>query len=121
MSSKEVGIEEARKRLGDLVTAVQQGTDVVLTRNGKPAARIVAIKEPTVYTVEIQASNAEGTIWQALAPAETVESTDSADQVAADVAQNQNIAEGDNWRVVVWEGDNADTGVDPVAVYEPVD
>lgn len=42
MSSKEVGIEEARKRLGDLVTAAQQGTDIILTRNGKPAARLTA-------------------------------------------------------------------------------
>lgn len=48
MSSKEVGIEQARKTLGDLVTAAQQGTDIILTRNGKPAARIIAIKEPTV-------------------------------------------------------------------------
>lgn len=48
MSSKEVGIEQARKTLGDLVTAAQQGADIVLTRNGKPAARIVAIKEPAM-------------------------------------------------------------------------
>lgn len=51
MSSQEVGIEEARKRLGDLVTAVQQGADVVLTRNGKPAARIVPIEEPTMLDI----------------------------------------------------------------------
>ncbi|MBM0257036.1 type II toxin-antitoxin system Phd/YefM family antitoxin [Micromonospora sp. 4G55] len=48
MSSKEVGIEEARKRLGDLVTAAQQGTDIILTRNGKPAARIVCVQEDTM-------------------------------------------------------------------------
>lgn len=48
MSSKEVGIEQARKTLGDLVTAAQQGADIILTRNGKRAARIVAIKEPTM-------------------------------------------------------------------------
>ena len=47
MSSKEVGIEQARKTLGDLVTAVQQGADIVLTRNGKPAARIVRYAEET--------------------------------------------------------------------------
>lgn len=50
MSSKDVGIEEARKRLGDLITAAQQGTEIVITRNGKPAARIVAIKEPAMTT-----------------------------------------------------------------------
>lgn len=75
MSSKKVGIEEARKRLGDLVTAAQQGVDITITRNGKPAARIIAIKEPamdintTVFTcyksnsdsVYIQADN--GPVW----------------------------------------------------------
>ncbi|MDG4784368.1 type II toxin-antitoxin system prevent-host-death family antitoxin [Micromonospora sp. WMMD1102] len=50
MSSREIGIEDARKRLGDIVTAVQQGADIVLTRNGKPAARIVPIKEQTMTT-----------------------------------------------------------------------
>lgn len=52
MSRKNVGIEEARKGLGDLVTAVQQGADVVLTRNGKPAARIIRYtEEPTMATI----------------------------------------------------------------------
>jgi prevent-host-death family protein len=45
MTTKNIGIEDARKTLGDLVTAVQQGQDVVLTRNGKPAARIVSYQE----------------------------------------------------------------------------
>lgn len=54
MSSKDVGIEEARKRLGDLVTAVQQGTDVTLTRNGKPAASIVRHREDTVITMDLR-------------------------------------------------------------------
>lgn len=45
MSRKDIGIKQARPILGDLVTAVQQGADVVLTRNGKPVARIVRYKE----------------------------------------------------------------------------
>jgi prevent-host-death family protein len=51
MTSQNVGIEDARKRLGDLVTAVQQGADVILTRNGKPAARIVRFQEDAMITV----------------------------------------------------------------------
>lgn len=47
-SEKVVGIEDARKQLGDLVTAAQQGADVILTRNGKPAARLVRIVPPTL-------------------------------------------------------------------------
>ncbi|HEX6989990.1 MAG TPA: type II toxin-antitoxin system Phd/YefM family antitoxin [Bacillota bacterium] len=45
MSSKHIGIEEARGRLGDLVTAAQQGADIIITRNRRPAARLVAYQE----------------------------------------------------------------------------
>lgn len=53
MSSKFIGIKEARPVLGDLVTATQQGTDVVLTRNGKPAARIVRYEESAMTNIKI--------------------------------------------------------------------
>lgn len=52
MSSENIGIEEARKRLGDLVTAAQQGADIIITRNGKPAARIVRYEE-TAMTSDV--------------------------------------------------------------------
>jgi len=49
MSSTNYSIEQARAKLGDLVTAAQQGSDIIITRHGKPAARIVAIvKESTM-------------------------------------------------------------------------
>ncbi len=51
MTSKEVGIEEARKRLGDLVTSAQQGTDIILTRNRRPVARIARYQEDPVITI----------------------------------------------------------------------
>lgn len=51
MNSNHVGIEEARKRLGDLVTAAQQGADIVITRNGKPAVRLVVVQEDIMVTV----------------------------------------------------------------------
>lgn len=54
MSSKEVGIEEARKRLGDLVTAAQQGADIIITRNGKPTARITRHQEDIVVTMDLR-------------------------------------------------------------------
>lgn len=46
--SGEIGIEEARKILGDLVTAAQQGYDTILTRNHSPVARITRIQEDPV-------------------------------------------------------------------------
>jgi prevent-host-death family protein len=54
--SEHIGIEDARKSLGDLIAQAQVGDDIVLTRHGKPAARIVAIKEAPAPSV-----------WEALA------------------------------------------------------
>ncbi|MFE2850531.1 type II toxin-antitoxin system Phd/YefM family antitoxin [Streptomyces lavendulae] len=46
MSSREVGIEQARKTLGDLANEVRySGNDIILTRNGKPVARLAPLKE----------------------------------------------------------------------------
>lgn len=56
MTRQDIGIEEARKRLGDLVTVAQQGTDVILTRNGKPAARIVRYIDEVVTVADIAAA-----------------------------------------------------------------
>ncbi|MFE9382401.1 type II toxin-antitoxin system Phd/YefM family antitoxin [Streptomyces sp. NPDC007025] len=48
MSSKKVGIEEARKTLGDLVNEVRYtGAVVTLTRHGKPVARITPVEDTT--------------------------------------------------------------------------
>lgn len=36
-------IEEARAKLGDLVSAARAGQTIIITRNGKPAAQLIAI------------------------------------------------------------------------------
>lgn len=69
------------------------------------------------YTVQIEASAADGTIWQALTPSENVESDDTAIEVAREVAYVQTVAEGGNWRVRVWEGNDADTDTEPAAEH----
>jgi antitoxin (DNA-binding transcriptional repressor) of toxin-antitoxin stability system len=51
MSSRDVGIEDARKVLGDLATEAAQGTDIILTRNRRPVARISRYQEDPVITV----------------------------------------------------------------------
>lgn len=56
------------------------------------------------YTVVVEASNEDRTVWQALAPAEALTSTDRAEDVARWTASNQTLAEGGHWRVRVWEG-----------------
>lgn len=57
MSRHHVGIEQARKTLGDLVTAVQQGADIVLTRNGKPVARIAPETKMNKYGMLVDADS----------------------------------------------------------------
>lgn len=63
------------------------------------------------YTVEIQAGNDEGTVWQAMEPAETVEESCDAEDVAHIAAGNQNVIDPDGgpWRIVVWSGDTTDS------------
>lgn len=39
--SREVNVYEAKTRLSALLTAVEQGEDVVIARNGRPVARLV--------------------------------------------------------------------------------
>lgn len=51
MSSENIGVEEARKVLGDLVTKAEQGTDIILTRRGRPAARLTRYLEDTMVTI----------------------------------------------------------------------
>ena len=51
MSSENIVVEEARKVLGDLVTKAEQGTDIILTRRGRPAARLTRYQEDTVIDI----------------------------------------------------------------------
>lgn len=75
-----------------------------------------------LYTVEIQAGNDDGTIWQAMEPAETVMDSGSAEQVALDTIGNQTILDltegGGPWRIAVWNGANADTKTAPGFVLD---
>jgi hypothetical protein len=78
-----------------------------------------------LFTVSIQASNADGSVWHALHPAENVDTRTwglleaSADDVAEEVARQQEAAVGDNWRVCVWVGADADTSTEPAYIWEP--
>ncbi len=65
------------------------------------------------FTVLVEAGDANGAEWQALAPPETT-TGDSAAEVARWTATNQDLIEG-HWRVRVWDGANADTSADPAA------
>jgi prevent-host-death family protein len=41
-----VNLSEAKARLGELLDKVAAGEEVVITRHGRPAARISAVKQP---------------------------------------------------------------------------
>ncbi|MBF9135238.1 hypothetical protein I0C86_41040 [Plantactinospora sp. S1510] len=73
--------------------------------------------------MEIQASDADETIWQALHPAENVKQIEgeTAEDVARWVAGNQTVAEGPHWRVAVWTGADADTVGEPAAIWSADD
>lgn len=44
---KPINILDARNNLSKLVTAVENGDDVVIARRGQPVARLVAIERPS--------------------------------------------------------------------------
>jgi prevent-host-death family protein len=53
MSSKEVPLEQARKKLGDLVNAaLLAGTTTIITRNGRPTARIAPLEDTVTITAD---------------------------------------------------------------------
>lgn len=48
---REIGAFEAKNKLGSLLDLVEQGGEVVITRHGKPVARLVAPAGPIDRTV----------------------------------------------------------------------
>ena len=62
MSEREMGIEDARAKLGDLVRDAQQHNMTThITRNGKPAA-VLMRDDRTIYTYAIEISH-DDEIW----------------------------------------------------------
>lgn len=44
--SIEVNVEEAATRLAELLSLLEDGAEVLITREGKPVARMVAVEPP---------------------------------------------------------------------------
>jgi prevent-host-death family protein len=44
LHENEVGVRELHDRLSEYLEKVEQGTDIVVTRRGKPVARLVAME-----------------------------------------------------------------------------
>lgn len=43
---RKVGVAEAKAKLSDLLDAVEQGEDLVITRRGRPVAQVTPIDRP---------------------------------------------------------------------------
>jgi hypothetical protein len=72
----------------------------------------------TAYTVQLEVSgDHNATVWQAAGPSETVDDPGTARDVAEWAANNQNVAYH-HWRIVVWEGADADTSSPPACVFD---
>ena len=57
----EIGAFEAKNSLGSLLDRVERGEEIVITRHGKPVARLV----PLTYRTVIDRMLAEGSAWPA--------------------------------------------------------
>ena len=53
-----VGVREAKARLGELVTEVEGGGEVLITRRGKLVARLIPLEQPTADDLPISLTNA---------------------------------------------------------------
>lgn len=51
--SHTVNIGEAKARLSHLISQAEEGQDVILARNGVPAARIIPIDRPVTKVIEL--------------------------------------------------------------------
>lgn len=110
MTRTHVGIEQARKTLGDLVTAVQQGADIVITRNGKPVVRLAKFQEPDmtiklhddVDDQDLTITVTGDTIRQIFTVDGTV--TDDSIVYAGDDAQERAEQIADDYRTEGWRG-----------------
>jgi hypothetical protein len=100
--------------------------DLAARENSSPSVKVemgVEKVEPAPqpgwkwFTVKLEAGNDDGTVWQSLHPSENVDAKDARD-AGEWLSGNQNIVRGGRWRVCVWPGRNADTGVEPVYVIE---
>jgi prevent-host-death family protein len=106
-SEKHIGIEDARKTLGDLVTAARYGHTTVITRNGKPAARIVPIEEPAMPE--------HFTAWLTTDPTCMEQDQTCADVlVLADELDGEDPGNPDHWTSTTDEHFKAMTTVDAV-------
>lgn len=118
----EIGIEQARKSLGDIANRADiGGTITYLTRNGRRVAAVVPLERivqtvaeaaENAYVVVIEAAGTDPAIWQAIEAAQVVHGYPrhgSADDIAAWVFQNQTVATGPGAaRIRVWKGDDTD-------------
>ncbi|HLS74094.1 MAG TPA: hypothetical protein VK046_10010 [Actinomycetaceae bacterium] len=117
---KRMKSSEVRENWRALLDDVEKGETIIIEHYNRPVARLVPYIDRTLYTIAIQGTD-DGKGWQTMSPTpETVTESEAADMgyvdaadVARDTAYNQTIAEGEGWRVRVWEGEDPDTGAEP--------
>lgn len=126
--TREIGIEDARKILGELVDEAASGADVLLTRHRRPVARLTRAVEPHTFTVEIEVEGSDGR-WRTVLT-EQIDTShedwdvyagpDAAQEIAEACYGNENyVPDGETAQVVVYAG--TDTSAPPLAVYDGTD
>ena len=51
--SRTVNVGDAKARLSNLIARAEAGEDVIIARDGVPAARIVALRRPVAETIAL--------------------------------------------------------------------
>jgi prevent-host-death family protein len=61
----EVNVHHAKTHLSKLIAAVEGGEEVIIARNGKPAAKLVAVPPPIRKSRKHMRGSGIGKIWMA--------------------------------------------------------
>jgi len=59
MPTQTVNVDEAKNQLADLITIASEGGEVIITRDGKPLARLVPVAQVKKRTAGLN----RGSIW----------------------------------------------------------
>ena len=68
-----MNVSEAKARLSELISAAEQGADVVIARAGKPVVRLVPVEAPKMRQLGFLSVDVPDDFFDALSDGELVE------------------------------------------------
>lgn len=131
VNASELSVRQLRAQLPAAIDRAEHGETTIITRHGRPVARIAPLETPmtrtmTIFTYAIEISD-DGQVWMPEGDAAVgiQASSDTAEDMARDVLDTwvddlPEEAKGGHRRIVVWKGEQQDT-IDMAVAIVPAD